>query len=105
MNQILKFINKFKKYNLKYIPQTIINKKYKGVMSNWFSIEHLQNHHNFLQYRARNIKNRKSEIESSALFMTIEGPDGKYARVRTSTLSLARKLKENNLKKHKFYNF
>ena len=40
VNQTLKFMNKFQKYNLAYIPQIIINKRYKGVMSNWFSIEH-----------------------------------------------------------------
>ena len=85
VDQILKFLNKFKTYNLAYVPQIQVNKTYKGVISNWFSIEHKKNH-NFLEYSAEKPKKGRTLIESCALFMTIELPDGKYARVRASTL-------------------
>lgn len=103
-DQVLKFMNKFKKYNLTYVPNIMINKRYKGVISNWFSIEHHQNH-DFLQYRVVTNKKKKSLNESSALFLTIERPDGRYARVRTSTQELIRHLERENKFRYPKYDF
>lgn len=77
-------MNKFKTHNLAYVPQIVVNKKYKGAISNWFSIEHQQNYDFMQQYCAKKPKKGRNLIESSALFMTIEMPSGYYARIRAS---------------------
>jgi hypothetical protein len=84
VKKILKFMNKFKKHNLAYVPQIMVNRRYKGAISNWFSVEH-DNNYDFMQFCAEKTKKGRCLTESAALFMTIELPDGSYARVRAST--------------------
>ena len=62
----------------------MINRRYKGAISNWFSVEH-GNNYDFMQFCAEKTKKGRCLTESTALFMTIELPDGSYARVRAST--------------------
>lgn len=83
VQKIIKFLNRFRQYNLKYVPPVRLNKRFRNVISNWFCIQHKPNEYfDLLSYQTRHPKQESHEVESRALFMNVELSNGEYIRVR-----------------------